>query len=439
MKKLGIVFFICMFFLTGSSILWAGGADNKTNWSAEYVGILNRNAATDAADIVMYNPAGVMEMENGLYGNLSAHFIGKDYNNHINGRDFDQDEPSLVPGMFAVYKKDKWAGFFGASNVIGGGKVDFENGNATTNFAGLSIIQMANAGLANASVPSSFFYSGISSQHLKAESMGMAYTVGGAYALNDMWSVSLGMRYVKTDREMEGAITVSPTNPFPSPGVNDPLTATVGFEEEAEGFGGIIGINFAPNDQLNFGLHYDTKVDLDYDQTVKIDTLGILPGLGIIHNGERNRNLPAVLATGLSYQVNPKLRIEGNWTLYLNKDADFKDIAGTSRDESAVDNGYDIGIGMEYACTDTIKATFGYLYTSTGVEAKDMTPELPELDAHTIGAGLKWQMNDQLNFTFSLGHVFYDDASFISAATGAAITYEKDINFLAFGAEYKFF
>ncbi len=81
MKKLGVASFILIFLLTGSSILWAGGADNKTNWSAEYIGILNRNAATDAADIVMYNPAGVMKMQNGLYGNLSAHFIAKEYNN----------------------------------------------------------------------------------------------------------------------------------------------------------------------------------------------------------------------------------------------------------------------------------------------------------------------------------------------------------------------
>ena len=40
------------------------------------------------------------------------------------GVDRDQDEPSVVPGLFAVYKKDRWAGFFGVSNVVGGGKVE---------------------------------------------------------------------------------------------------------------------------------------------------------------------------------------------------------------------------------------------------------------------------------------------------------------------------
>jgi len=441
MKKLGIILFILVFFLTGSSLLWAGGAVNKTNWSAEYIGILNRNAATDAADIVMYNPAGVMKMENGLYGNLSAHFILKDYNNKINGTDFDQDEPSVVPGLFTVYKEDKWAAFFAVSNVIGGGEVDYKDGNATTGSAGFGIINGANALLAPVLIANDiplapYLYSSIPSQNLKAEAMGLGFTLGGAYEINDIWSVSLGVRYVKSTREMEGSITVAAATPLGGPftGANDPITADVAFEEEADGFGGIIGINFSPSDALNFGLHYDTKIDLDYEADVKRDFVtpagSLLAGLGIVDGAETSRNLPAVLAAGVSYKITPKIRVESNLTLYLNEDADFEN--------SAVDNGYEIGIGVDYAVTDTLNATFGYLYTDSGVDkAEDMTPELPELNAHTLGAGLRYQMNDKLKLTFGLGHVFYDDASFVSGTT--SITYEKAVSFVAFGMEYKFF
>ncbi len=48
-------------------------------------------------------------------------------------------------------------------------------------------------------------------------------------------------------------------------------------------------------------------------------------------------------------------------------------------------------------------------------------------------------MNEKIDFTFGLGHVFYKDASFVSSTTGATITYEKDITFVAFGMQYKFF
>ncbi|CCK81534.1 OmpP1/FadL family transporter [Desulfobacula toluolica] len=416
MKKPGMMIVIWMVFLMESSVLWAGGADNKTNWSAEYIGILNRNAATDSADIVMYNPAGIMKMENGFYGNVSAHYVAKNYNNKINGHDFDQDKSSIVPGIFTIYKKDKWAGFFGVSNVVGGGKVNFENGNATTNF----VRMVLSGGLAP-----------YIDENLKAEAIGLGYTIGGAYSFNDMWSVSLGVRYVKSDRKMKGLVTLP--GPFP---------IDLSFEEEADGFGGIIGINFSPFDALNLGLHYDTKVDLDYEADVKRDFITpagpLLSSFGVVDGQKRSRNLPAVLAAGVSYKISPKIRAESNLTLYLNNDAGFKDIAGTSRDESAVDNGYDIGIGFEYACTDTLKVTLGYLYTNTGVDAKDMTPELPELDAHTLGSSLGYQMNENLNLIFSLGHVFYKDASFINRFD-QPITYEKEITFLAFGIQYKFF
>ncbi|MDM8556160.1 outer membrane protein transport protein [Desulfococcaceae bacterium HSG7] len=438
MKKLVTILIIGGIVLAGANALWAGGADNKTNWSSEYVGMLNRNAATDSADIAMYNPAGVSFMEDGLYTNVSAHYIAKDYNNKINGTEFDQDEPSTVPGLFAVYKKKNLAGFFGASNVIGGGEVDFSKGNATTNLVGFSILSRANGALAAAGAPSSLYYTGISSQKLKAEQTGPGFNLGASYKFNDMVSLALALRYVTTTREMSGHITVSPG--MTVPGVNNPLTANVKFEEEADGWGGVIGLNISPNDSWQIGMRYDSRVDIDFDQTVKTDDMGVLPSLGIVHNGTRTRNLPAILALGVSYNINPKFRLESDLTVYLNDDADFEDIPGTPRDESAVDTGYDLGIGMAYDINDAIMATAGYLYTDTGVDnAKDMTPELPELDAHTIGAGVTWKAMPQFNLNFSVGHVFYESASFVSQTTGAQIEYEKDITFIGLGLQYKFF
>jgi len=435
MRKMFVFLCVAGLIAFSASSLFAGGADNKTNWRVEYSRTLNRNAATDSADIVMYNPAGVMKMEDGLYGNVSAHYIAKDYNNKINGVDFDQDKASIVPGLFALYKQERWAGIFGVSNVVGGGKVEFKEGNATTNLVGFSLIGGANRALAGAGVPSSFFYSGITEQNLDAEQIGLGYTLGGAYEINDMFSVALAARYVSTTREMEGTITVSATNPFP--GVNNPLTELADVEEDAQGWGGVLGVNIAPADQVNIGIRYESKVDLEFDQEVNQDTMGILPALGIIDGGERERNLPAIFGIGVSYQVTPQIRLEPNFTYYFNESAGFDDIAGTPRDESAVDNGFDLGIACEYAFNETVKGSVGYLYTKTGVDAENMTPELPELDAHSLGVGVAWEVIPKLALNFGLGHVFYQSDSFVSV-TGAEIEYEKDITFIAFGIQYKF-
>ena len=120
MKKLFVFLCVAGLIAASASPLFAGGIDNKTNWSAEYIRTLNRNAATDSADIVSYNPAGVMKMEDGLFGNLSVQYINKDYTNKVDGTDLDSTEPSFLPGLFALYKQDKWAGFF-AFTIPGGG------------------------------------------------------------------------------------------------------------------------------------------------------------------------------------------------------------------------------------------------------------------------------------------------------------------------------
>ncbi|MBW2193851.1 MAG: hypothetical protein JRF27_08710, partial [Deltaproteobacteria bacterium] len=92
-----------------------------------------------------------------------------------------------------------------------------------------------------------------------------------------------------------------------------------------------------------------------------------------------------------------------------------------------------------YAFTKTVKGSIGYLYTKTGVdEAKNMTPELPELDANTIGGGVVWAVMPNLDLNFGISEVFYESASFTSTTTGDNIEYEKDIIILGFGIQYRF-
>ncbi|MEJ2098278.1 MAG: hypothetical protein P8Y38_14460 [Deltaproteobacteria bacterium] len=197
--------------------VWAGGIDNKTNWSVEYVRTLNRNAATDYADIVAYNPAGVIQMDDGMYGNISVHYIDKDYSNTIAGDESESTEPSYIPGVFALYKQDRWAAMFAFSNYGGGGKVEYDDGTWLSQQAGLGIIAAANSQLGAGGLPSTYYYTDISNQKIKAESMYLGYTLGGAYKINDMFSVSLGMRYIDASLESSGSITVSAANAYVNP------------------------------------------------------------------------------------------------------------------------------------------------------------------------------------------------------------------------------
>jgi long-chain fatty acid transport protein len=196
MRKLFVFLCVAGLIVSLSSPLMAGGIVNKQNLSAEYLRTFSRNATTDAADAVVFNPAGVMKMENGAYGNLGIFYAMKDYNNEIMDTDFNSDEPSIVPGLFALYKQDKWAGFFAFTIPAGGGKVVFKDGNATSYALASGLLALP-------------FFNNIDNQEIEAESIYYGYTVGGAYAINDMVSVAAGLRYVDANKEAKGSVTVS--------------------------------------------------------------------------------------------------------------------------------------------------------------------------------------------------------------------------------------
>jgi len=396
------------------SVVYAGAIDNKTNWSDEYIRTLNRNAATDYADIAAYNPAGTVKLQDGFIINGSAQYLGKDYTNTLLGSSYGSDEGSVVPGLFGVYNKDKWS-LFGVLNVVGGGgKVDFSQGNYKTELA--SIILTGAPG-------------NLISAQLEAESFYLAYTIGGAYEVNDMFSFSVGLRYVDAHLELDGSIT---TNLSPE---------QVVFEQDGDGWGAIFGLNIAPTDKFNIGMRFETKTSLNLDTNVITDTATYLPPGGLtpyfdyIDGTSPPRDLPGLFAVGVSYWLNPKLRFEVNYTQYLNSHTDW------NGDEDLVNDGYDLGIALEYHFNDSLLGSIGYLRTETGIDPENMLSENPELDADTFGCGIAYAINEKLHTNLSLGYVFYEDDSFLQPLPGPVfipVEYEKKIYFLAAGVEYRF-
>ena len=420
--------------LTSTSTVLAGAVDNKTNWSAEYIRTLNRNAATDYADIAMYNPAGTVKLEEGFTLNGSIQFLTKDYENNIQSGITEtklmgeSDEPSYIPGIFGVYNREKWSLYGALSNIGGGGKVDYSKGNKTTYDVGAYLGGFYNVFLEG------LFFADFSEGSLEGESYYLGYTLGGAYKFNDMVSVSLAARYVDASVDAKGEVTIIP---IPNSGMHS-LDAQIEFDQEADGWGGVIGMNIAPSDVLNIGIRYETEVDLDFKSKVLAgtNTRGeelVLPLIGISDGESVTRNLPAILGLGLSYKISDKLRVETNLTYYFNENADWDGA------EDMVDNGYDIGIALEYIFNEKLLGSIGYLHTELGMDPGDiMSPENPELDANTLGIGIAYAFNEKLHTNISIGNAFYEDESFVSELTGAKVEYKKNVFFLALGLEYRF-
>ena len=218
MRKVFIGFAAVSFIFSGVTTVFAGAVINKTNWSVEYIRTLNRNAATDYADIAAYNPAGTVKLQEGFTLNASVQYLDKDYDNYVNDMKFNSDKSSTFPGVFVVYKKNNWTLFGSFTFVGGGGEVDWEDGNATTMALGAGMTFQADRAVNDMVVdmggdpaPPFTYYGTLTHQDIWAKSYDLGYTFGGAYAINDIFSVSAAIRYVDGTIEAKGKVTTSPT------------------------------------------------------------------------------------------------------------------------------------------------------------------------------------------------------------------------------------
>ncbi len=387
--------------------LFAGGIINKQNISADYFRTLNRQAATDYADIAVYNPAGMMKMKTGKYLKLDGQLLSKDYSNTVPGvGELDQNEYSVIPGFFAIHKEDKWAGYVTAGLVGGGGKVDYENGNARSILAISSLL----------SVP--FSVAGSFPQQVEAESLYIGYTIGGAYAINDMFSLSAGLRYVTAYKEY----TLSATG-LPVFG-----NAVTELRDEADGWGGIFGVNISPNDDWNIGLRYETATKLDFELDVR-QGASLLALMGYNDGRTEREDLPALLGTGVSYKIMDNLKVDVNFIYYFEKDATWEtgfDGAGDS---------YDLGVSGEYRFNKEWMTSIGYLFSNLDIDVDQIRalPEEPKLDGNTIAMGGVWSPTETLDFTVGASRTFYSDKT-----DSLGISYEKDVWALSCGLQWKF-
>jgi long-chain fatty acid transport protein len=411
----------------------AGGIINKQNQSADYMRTLNRNAATDFSDAAVYNPAGIMQMADGLYGKLDVMYFDKDYSNDVPGfGTLDQDEPSILPGVFTIYKRKKWAGFFAFTIPAGGGQLDYKDGSARTIGLASSVAAGANAQLAAAGADPQFYYDQLDPGEIEVkQSTVYGFTIGASYALTDAWSVAVGTRYSRGVREFEGKATISATNPLVLGGVqrNPDLEPSLHLEEDADGWAGILGINFTPNDKFSTALTFISNTKMNYNMDVKRDTLGIAPANGFADGSERRIDIPALLGFGASYRFLPELKVDLNYTYYFEKYAtiDTYDNEGDS---------WDLGLSAEYTFSPQWKASVGYLMTEINVSDNQQInePEEPKLDANTLAGGLVWSPIPDLALTLGGAYVMYDEVK-----DDNGIEYDKTVWNASIGVQYRFF
>ncbi|MBC2856075.1 MAG: outer membrane protein transport protein [Cetobacterium sp.] len=433
----------------------AGSIDYLSQQDAEYFAhpaLTGKIGASSA----YYNPAGTAFLENGTYLQINNQTHFKTYKMEINDRKFESDKPSpIVPSMQLVHANNGTSYFFHIGALAGGGNVGYEGGLGTFEYMGNTI---------NSSLKNKFAPLGLSDQvgatfldgnKVKGSSYYVALQGGIAQKINDELSFSLGLRYVNATRNLKGKgnfeLNLANNKTYP--------TFDIDSERTAQGFSGLLGLNYQPNSKLNIGFRYESEMELDFKTNeknlnnfrndlnmgmggIKIPGTNTSIGDGIYndiannpavyewtHDKKGRRNLPAMASLGASYKYSERttLLLSGNY--YFIKDA--------GDDFGAYDNysnGYEIGVGIDYILNPKWTLMAGYQYTDTGANSKTYKDTDYALNADLYGIGAKYKYSENLDLMASLASVFYHSGT--SSITG--IKYEKHVEAIGLAGIYKF-
>ncbi len=410
MKKVLLLFAAAAILVTGTD-LFAGGVDNNSNMSAEYIRTMNRNGATDAADIAYYNPAGFTKLKPGLSMNISNQslFI---YDWTINTNDtsvsegakkeYKSEEPVyLLPNAYFVYRQDNWAGFLSFTIPAGGGSVNFKDGLPSLHDQWYD----GTMGFGT--------YDGSSAE---VSQVYYALTMGGTFEVNPMFSIALGVRGLYVDTSYKAELNFNP-------GVA--TTYELDAKQTGMGFGGIIGLNIAL-EGINIGMRYETETSIELENDTSKDDFGMFA------DGEKvQHNLPAVLGLGAVFSATPELNVGADFTYYFEKQADW------DGGEKYFDNSWEVGVFAEYKVTPTLLLSLGYLYSNTAANEDTLNDLGFNLDTHSVGLGCKFSASEELDVNAAFSRTFYIESPESKHPDATGNTYTKVCYLIAVGVNYR--
>lgn len=393
--------------------------DNLANMSSEWIRMNNRNASLDAADIVNYNPAGLVFLKPGLHFNLSNQTLIRqpkhtyDLGLGEGEKSFEQDGiDAVLPMFYAAYVKEKWAISTGIYISGGGASVNYPDGSISTDIMTTQILYTtaAPAPFPGGTTLNDIY--GANQQSLEASSYYLTVPLSFTYKIDDIFSVSAGARYIRGINNTKASLTLS-NSPYGAPNTD----INIDYSAAANGFGYVLGFNVALSEKLNIAAHYESKVKLEFENDVKED------GTGLFTDGAKNRrDLPAVLSTGISYKITDKLRTEVNYNYYFQKDADWgKTLVNTPYEEESsqlAGNCYTLGAGFAYDMNEKTQLSLGCSYTHFGYE-NDRDKELYYSNLGwyealknsnlNVGFGGSYEVLKDLDLNLGFGITFWDD------------------------------
>lgn len=439
--------------LLASANAFAGSIDYLAQQDAEYFAhpaMIGKVGVSGA----YYNPAGTVFLEDGLYVQLNSQTLFKTYEmdtkENFGGLSHESDHPSaFVPSIQIVKKEGDRSYFLHAGAAAGGGAVKYENGISAFEVIGQEI----HSGLQGLFSNNKVHYLGGST--VNGSSYYINTTFGIAQKINPKFSVAGGLRFMYAMRELNGTASYDLNLTGEEEIKKENIRVDIDSERTGWGVGGVIGFNYQPTEKLNIGFKYETEVELNLDADGKLDTTktGKFNGKGefikdlIINKIDGNleahtviaewleddrRNLPAMMALGVSYELTDRITLLTSGNYYFIKDANRNGCYDN------YDNGYEISVGVDYKLNDKWTLMAGYQYTDTGANENTYKDTDYALDADMYGVGVKYTPDETKEFIVSYAYVDYKNGTAVNEKGQETTTFKKEVNAIGLSAAFKF-
>lgn len=439
--------------LLASANAFAGSIDYLAQQDAEYFAhpaMIGKVGVSGA----YYNPAGTVFLEDGLYVQLNSQTLFKTYEMDTKIAEklsHESDHPSaFVPSIQIVKKEGDRSYFLHAGAAAGGGAVKYENGISAFEVIGEEI-EKKRLGAVDY----------INGSTVNGSSYYINTTFGMAQKINPKFSVAGGLRFMYAMRELNG--TAHYTLDTSKGAFNKAnlgkgqIDVDIDSERTGWGVGGVIGFHYQPIEKLNIGFKYETEVELnlDADGDVKVTSNNKLfenAQLPVINNTitgtidsslrkepviaewleDDRRNLPAMMALGVSYELTDRITLLTSGNYYFIKDANRNGCYDN------YDNGYEISVGVDYKLNDKWTLMAGYQYTDTGANENTYKDTDYALDADMYGVGVKYTPDETKEFIVSYAYVDYKNGTAVNEKGQETTTFKKEVNAIGLSATFKF-
>ena len=448
-----IIAVVMLSFVTTTAL--AGGILTNTNLSARFARLMALEASTNA-DAAYYNPAGTIKLSDGFHFSFSNQSVAQERiitssfapMTGAGSKEFlGKATAPLVPSLQGVYKKGKWALSGSLAVIGGGGKATFNDGlpSFESQVSMLPpLINQFSPGLVGQITGASLTSKGYSlDQYMHGVNYIFGAQLGGAYEINEMFSVYAGFRLNIVHNEYEGHLTnlmmdidakglgvigfpdhSGPMDPTPIFGLvnsSDKIPAELKqrlqlpakmagdgahLESKQSGWGvsPIIGAHFS-HAGLNIGAKYEFKTSLNVENKTTRDDTGMFgDGVNTAHDS------PALFTIGASYDILPRLTASVGYHLFFDKDASM----ANDKQKHLSDNTNEYLAGIEYRINDMFLVSTGGQITRYGATDAFQSDLSFSIDSYSIGFG--GAVNLSKNVQLNIGYFFTNYSDYTKAS-----------------------